>query len=86
MSDDSCISCSLRSDSDSLGKNEGSLTRPLNDCSEGLPIFFPNPSLARPSLMKDFISSPGGLAELLEPESFVSLSHVHTKKAKSDGD
>lgn len=41
MSDDSCISCSLRSDSDSLGKNDGSLTRPLNDRSEGLPIFFP---------------------------------------------
>ncbi|OMP11177.1 hypothetical protein COLO4_03980 [Corchorus olitorius] len=28
--------------------------------------------------MKDFLSSPG--AELLFPESFVSLSHVHTKK------
>ncbi|KAJ0933603.1 hypothetical protein HanRHA438_Chr03g0098041 [Helianthus annuus] len=52
MSDDSSISCSLRSDSGSLGKNDGSLTRPLNDRSEGLPLFFPNLSLARPFLMK----------------------------------
>lgn len=30
--------------------------------------------------------SLAGNAELLEPESFASLSNVHTLRAKSDGD
>ena len=67
MSEDSSISCSLRSDSDSLGKNDGSLTRPLNDRSEGLPVFFSQSVTCSSLSHENGLSSPTSQVALGPP-------------------
>ncbi|KAG6383891.1 hypothetical protein SASPL_155501 (mitochondrion) [Salvia splendens] len=65
MSDDSSISCSLRSDSDSLGKNDGSLTRLLNDRSEKAYLFFSQSVTCSSLSHENALSSLGGFDSCL---------------------
>lgn len=67
MSDDSSISCSLRSDSDSLGKNDGSLTRLLNDRSEKAYLFFSQSVTCSSLSHENALSSLGGFDSCLQP-------------------